>query len=91
MESSGCWLADDEAQAEQPAAEAANGVAVKSGSDALEAFLDSAPDPFRARPPPSTKVSSIHLTFSYEPLRLRRCERLRTPVQLHCVTDFHEP
>ncbi len=63
----GCCLADDEAQAEQPPAEAANGVAEKSSSDALQAFLDSSPDPFRARPPPSTKVCNIHPTVPSNP------------------------
>ena len=53
-----CCLVDDEDQATQHPADGSNGVAEKSGNDALEAFLDSAPDPFKARQPSvSSKVS----------------------------------
>ena len=51
-----CCHAGDEDQAE----EALTGVAEQGSSNALEAFLDSAPDPFKARPLGSGKVSSSH-------------------------------
>ncbi len=64
-------------------------MAEKSSSDALEAFLDSAPDPFRARPPTSTKVSTIHPSVPYKYLCLRCCKGLTGLVQLHHAMPSH--
>ena len=54
--------ADEEVQGEQPPTEALNGVSETHNSDALAAFLDSAPDPFKARPPATSQVRSSHVS-----------------------------
>ena len=55
--------AGEESQEDQPAADSENGAAEKSRSDALEAFLDSAPDPFRARQPSINKARLLVCPF----------------------------
>jgi len=61
-----CYSVDDEDQANQHPADGSNGMAEKSGNDALEAFLDSAPDPFKARQPSvSSKVNMFIFLGSY--------------------------
>ena len=51
-----CHNADDENAARLAPADEAEGAAQREGSHALEAFLDSAPDPLRARRPSSNQV-----------------------------------
>ena len=69
-------------EAAQPPAEAENGVVEESSSNALEAFLDSAPDPFRARPPGSSKVRHFYRTTP------ARCP---VPVLLQGIDIPHTP